>query len=123
MWLGRVECIGEVVTLSQPVYSEPQPHGRHREIAAILLMAISLLILLSLHTNATGAVGLQLSNWLRRIFGLGPAVPAVFLFLSVVALLRQRVPQGRGRRMTALVSMYASARSPAHLIGTAVACS
>src|SRR5690606_14332312 len=118
MWLGRVECIGEVVTLSQPVYSEPQPHGRHREIAAILLMAISLLILLSLHTNATGTVGLQLSNWLRRIFGLGAEVPAVFLCAAGVAILRQRVRQGRGRRITALLIMYAAALTGYHLIVT-----
>ncbi len=120
MWLGRVECIGEVVTLSQPVYSEPQPHGRHREIAAILLMAISLLILLSLHTNATGTVGLQLSNWLRRIFGLGAEVPAVFLFAAGVAILRQRVRQGRGRRITALLIMYAAALTGYHLIVTEI---
>ena len=35
--------MGEVVALSQPVYSEPQTSGRHREIIAILLLAISVL--------------------------------------------------------------------------------
>lgn len=120
MWLGRTECIGEVVAVSQPVYSEPQASGRRREIIAILLLAVSVLIVLSLHTNAAGAVGLQLSKWLRLLFGMGAVAPALFLFAAGLMILRPRAREGWGRRTSALFVMYAAALTGYHLIVTEI---
>ena len=47
-------------------------------------------------------------------------MPAVFLFAAGVAILRQRVRQGRGRRITALLIMYAAALTGYHLIVTEI---
>lgn len=104
--------------MSQPVYSDPHTGGRYREILAIVLVAISLFIVLSLYTGAAGAVGLHLSAWLRRLFGAGAVAPAIFLFAAGVVALRRRAREGWGRRATALLVIYAAVLAAYHLVVT-----
>ncbi len=104
--------------MSQPAPIEPRGNGRPREILAIVVMAFAVLTIVSLHSSASGVVGVVLSTWLRSIFGHGADIPALFLFIGGVSLLRRRVPEGRGRRGSAVLLFFLVCLSAYHTILT-----
>ncbi len=92
--------------------------GRRREIVGIFTIALAVLIIVSLHTTASGAVGAVLAKGLRRAFGYGADVPALFLFFIGVGALKPKKRQGDVRRVTALVLAYVILLTGYHLIAT-----
>lgn len=101
--------------MSYPVYEAPTPPGRRKELVAIVLMAFSLLIIVSLHSKASGAVGDLLARSLRTLFGKSADVPAIFLFAAGIMALKKNPRPGRARRAFAAVLLYVVLLSGYHL--------
>lgn len=118
MWLWLNECMREVILVSLPTQPEPRRSPRRREIGAILVMAFAILTLVSLHSSASGAVGLALSQSLRRAFGSGADLPALLLLYLGVAVLRARRGSGRARKFAALLLGFLSGLTGYHMILT-----
>src|SRR5690606_31275315 len=105
-------------TLSYPTPVEPSAGGRVREIVAILVMAFAVLTLVSLHSSASGAVGVALSRALRSAFGQGADVPALLLLWFGFSVLRSREREGRLRRAVAVLLAFTVGLSAYHTVVT-----
>lgn len=102
--------------MSQSVQQETTPSpGRKRELLAIVLMAFSVLIIVSLHSTASGAVGALISRILRAAFGASAEIPALFLFVVGISTLSRSPRLGRGRRIFSIALMYAVLLCAYHL--------
>src|SRR5690606_15855833 len=105
-------------TLSYPTPVEPSAGGRVREIVAILVMAFAVLTLVSLHSSASGAVGVALSRALRSAFGQGADVPALLLLWFGFSVLRSREREGRLRRAVAVLLAFTVGLGAYHTVVT-----
>lgn len=106
--------------MSIPVPAEPGGNSRIKEIVAVLVMALAMFTLVSLHTQASGVVGAVISSALRTTFGIGADAPAVFLFVLGVLMLRRRTGTGRVRKSFAVLLLFLVLLCGYHTVVTAL---
>ncbi|MGI6541980.1 MAG: DNA translocase FtsK 4TM domain-containing protein [Limnochordia bacterium] len=80
---------------------------RQREIIAIILISLAVLILVGLHSSAVGVVGSYLAYALRTTVGQAADLPPILLILWSFTLIREKKSAGRRRKASSLVILFA----------------
>lgn len=70
-----------------------------REVTAIIMLAIGVFLVLSLHTNVAGALGRYVGGFFKGVFGLGGFVIPYLLIIYSVLMLIRRTPEWKPVRL------------------------